>query len=147
MIDIINQTDLSFDTQTIEAIAKDLLAQHKIHKSIELLISDNDYIQSLNCRHRGKNSNTDVLSFPMHSSDPGSPLGSIVISNEYVQRLANDLGHTAQQELALLFTHGLLHLLGYDHEIDNNSMREKEKEIIIKYQLPNSLILRNQDIQ
>ena len=46
-------------------------------------------------------------------------------------------------ELKLLLIHGLLHLIGYDHETDNGEMREKEREIITHFKLPNSLIIRN----
>jgi len=75
---------------------------------------------------------------------PISPLGSIVISALHVETLAKELGHTNDDELALLFTHGLLHLLGYDHEVDNGEMREKELQLIEKFNLPKSLIVRTQ---
>ena len=55
---------------------------------------------------------------------------------------SKELGHTPQDELALLFIHGLLHLLGYDHECDNGEMRAKEEELIKKFDLPESLIIR-----
>ena len=55
---------------------------------------------------------------------------------------AKEFKHSLNDELALLFIHGTLHLLGYDHEIDNGEMREKEKEIIKKFNLPESLIVR-----
>ncbi len=86
---------------------------------------------------------TDVLSFPLEFDMPNMPLGSIVISNEFVQEKAKEYNHSIQDEFTLLFIHGLLHLLGYDHEIDNGEHRLKEEELIKKYNLPNSLIVRN----
>ncbi|MEO1923813.1 MAG: rRNA maturation RNase YbeY, partial [Nautiliaceae bacterium] len=84
---------------------------------------------------------TDVLSFPLENI-PGMPLGSIVISIDTAKKGAKEFGHSIENEIKLLFIHGLLHLLGYDHEIDNGEMRAKEEEIIKKFNLPQSLIIR-----
>ena len=70
------------------------------------------------------------------------PLGSIVISVDYVTEVAKRLGHSYDEELSLLFIHGLLHLLGYDHEVDNGEMREREAKLIKTFNLPKSLIVR-----
>jgi probable rRNA maturation factor len=75
---------------------------------------------------------------------PMSPLGSIVISNDFVKEKALEFGHKVSDELSLLFIHGLLHILGYDHEVDDGEMRQKEKELIEKFALPKSLIVRTQ---
>ena len=72
------------------------------------------------------------------------PLGSIVINAKSVFAEAKRLGHSEEAEFALLFLHGLLHLLGYNHEIDSGEMREKEKELIAEFKLPKSLIIRNE---
>jgi len=74
------------------------------------------------------------------------PLGSIVISSGFVQERSNELGHSEKDELLLLFIHGLLHLLGYDHEDDNGEMRKREKELILKFDLPSSLIVRTEEL-
>jgi probable rRNA maturation factor len=71
------------------------------------------------------------------------PLGSIVISSWHVEIKAKELGHTKRDEIALLFIHGVLHLLGYDHEVDNGEMRKEEQKLIEKFNLPKSLIVRN----
>jgi len=73
------------------------------------------------------------------------PLGSIVISIDYVLDKAKFYKHSEEAEMALLFIHGLLHILGYDHEIDTGEMREKEALIIKKFSLPNSLIVRTKE--
>ncbi|MEA3433912.1 MAG: rRNA maturation RNase YbeY [Campylobacterota bacterium] len=142
MIDLENQTSLAVDIDALEKIGQSLTT-----KEIELIITDNEGIQELNQEYRDKNKPTDVLSFPMDApfteqSIFGMPLGSIVISADLVREKANALGHNIQDELSLLFIHGLLHLLGFDHETDDGEMRVREKEIIEAFDLPSSLIVR-----
>ena len=71
-------------------------------------------------------------------------LGSVVINLDLVELKAAQLVHGTDDETALLFTHGLLHVLGYDHESDDGQMRAKECEIIEKFRLPKSLIVRTE---
>jgi probable rRNA maturation factor len=137
MIDFDNRTDYSFDVKELEDIYNYLT-----DKDIELILTTDDEIKELNKTYRNKDKATDVLSFPLEDM-PGMPLGSIVISIDTAKRVANELGHSIEEEIKLLFIHGLLHLLGYDHEIDNGEMREKEKEVIEKFNLPKSLIIRS----
>ena len=73
---------------------------------------------------------------------PNTPLGSIVISSNFVEEKSKLYNHSFQDEFTLLFIHGVLHLLGYDHEIDNGEHRDKEEDLINKYNLPKSLIIR-----
>lgn len=85
---------------------------------ISLLMTDDERIRELNRQYREKDYATDVLSFPM-SEDPfeeGGMLGDIVISADTAAKQAADAGIELRRELAFLFIHGLLHLLGYDHE-------------------------------
>jgi probable rRNA maturation factor len=137
MIELDNQTDLIVDIDMLERIAAELT-----EAPIELLITDNDTIQELNATYRQKDKPTDVLSFPVEQEIPGMPLGSIVISEAFVNQRAVEFGHMPKDELALLFIHGLLHLLGYDHEVDNDEMRKKEEQLIKQFELPESLIVR-----
>ena len=142
MIDIDNQTNLTFDINALEKIASWLS-----DANVELLVVDDKTMQELNTIHRDKASATDVLSFPMDTpftpeSIMGFPLGSIVISKNHVLSRAEEHGHSAQDELSLLFIHGMLHLLGFDHETDNGEMRQKEEEVIAHFNLPKSLIVR-----
>ena len=138
MIELDNRTSLNVDISTLQIIAQELTK-----KEIELIITSNEEIKEINKAHRGIDKDTDVLSFP-YEEMPMSPLGSIVISASHVQNKAQELGHTTNDELALLFIHGILHLLGFDHEVDNGEMREKEKELIERFKLPKSLIVRTQ---
>ncbi len=137
MIELDNQTNLVVDETFLNSITTSLT-----QKDIELLITSQDDIQKINRDFRGLDKPTDVLSFP-YEDMPMAPLGSIVISSWHVETKAKELKHTQNDELALLFIHGLLHLLGYDHEVDNGEMRNKETELIKKFNLPDSLIVRN----
>ena len=137
MIDFDNRTDFEFDVNKLTEIY-----EYLTNKDIELILTNDMEIKELNKLHRQKDKPTDVLSFPLENI-PGMPLGSIVISIDTAKKGAKEFGHSVEDEIKLLFIHGLLHLLGYDHEIDNGEMRAKEKEIIEKFNLPKSLIIRN----
>jgi len=139
MISLDNQTNYTIETALLEEIVALLSSQE-----VELTLCDNATIATLNATHRDKDKPTDVLSFPLVSDFDFMPLGSLVISVEMAQEVANELGHSVEDEIALLFIHGLLHLLGYDHEIDEGQMRAKEIELIEHFNLPKSLIVRTQ---
>jgi probable rRNA maturation factor len=138
MIDIDNQTDKNYNFSLLARIA-DTLTQ----REIELILTYDAQMAQINQEFRGLNKTTDVLSFP---SDPfpGAPLGSIVISVDKVQSVAKELNHSEDDEISLLFIHGMLHLLGMDHEIDSGEMRLEEERLINEFNLPKSLIVRTQ---
>ncbi len=140
MIDIDNKTSLEVNNTLLENIANDVT-----DKDIELIITTNDEIRQINKEYRNIDKPTDVLSFP-YEDMPMTPLGSIVISQDFVLQKAQELGHTQADELTLLFIHGLLHLLGYDHETDEGQMRQEEERLINELNLPKSLIVRTQGI-
>ncbi|MDD3061178.1 MAG: rRNA maturation RNase YbeY, partial [Sulfurimonas sp.] len=104
----------------------------------------NEEIREINKEFRAIDKDTDVLSFPFVEMPMSSLAGSIVISSAHVEEKSKELGHSCDDELALLFIHGLLHLLGFDHESDKGEMREKEASLINKFALPQSLIIRTQ---
>jgi probable rRNA maturation factor len=139
MIDIDNQTSYEVKTKLLEQIAASLT-----DKEIELIVTDNETIAQINAEYRNIDKATDVLSFPYDADMPMAPLGSIVISYDFVKAKATELGHSEDDEFALLFIHGLLHILGYDHEVDSGEMRQKEEEIIKDFNLPKSLIVRTE---
>lgn len=138
MIELTNYTSLSIDEKLINTIASSLS-----DREIELLVVEEDEMHSINKDQRGIDNPTDVLSFP-YDDMPLAPLGSIVISSRHVLDKAKELGHSQENEFTLLFIHGLLHLLGYDHEVDDGQMRDKEKKLIEEFNLPSSLIVRTQ---
>jgi metalloprotein, YbeY family len=113
---------------------------------VELVFVDAEKMRGINVTQRGINKTTDVLSFPL-VMQLHTPLGSIAINTDLVEQKAAQLGHSKDDETALLFTHGLLHVLGFDHEKDNGEMREKETEVIRNFNLPKSLIVRSQDVE
>ena len=98
-------------------------------------------MQALNRRFRQKNKATDVLSFP---SPTKGMAGDIAISLEIAASNAEALGHPLATEVKILILHGLLHLAGYDHEIDDGEMRAREAELRREFKLPVGLIERGQ---
>ncbi|MED5373599.1 MAG: rRNA maturation RNase YbeY [Myxococcota bacterium] len=88
---------------------------------LSLVACDDAFIRPLNASWRGKDAATDVLSFPQ---DDPVVLGDLVISLETAARQATERNHSLQAELRILLVHGLLHLLGYDHENDEAEMLE-----------------------
>jgi probable rRNA maturation factor len=139
MIFLDNKTDFDLDIDRLENISDSLT-----NRDIELVLCDNEYIAELNKEYRRKDKPTDVLSFPLEGNMPHTPLGSIVISYDQALSVSRELGHTCSEEVSLLFIHGLLHLMGYDHENDAGEMREQEHELIGKFHLPASLIVRSE---
>ena len=96
---------------------------------LSVLLTDDDGIQALNRQWRGVDTPTDVLSFAFGEVEgPGEDvLGDIVISLPTAARQAAEHGHGVEDELWVLLVHGLLHLLGYDHQDD-----EEEREMVAK---------------
>ena len=139
MILLENKTDKKIDLDILEKINNFL----NVKKDIELLIVDNNIIKKLNKEYRNIDKATDVLSFPLEDIE-FMPLGSIVISIDKAKEYSYNLGHSLSDEITLLYIHGLLHLLGYDHEIDKGEMRELEAMIIKEFNLPKSLIIRTE---
>jgi probable rRNA maturation factor len=92
---------------------------------VTLLLAGDATVKRLNREYRGKDSSTDVLSFPTGGDrlpDGSRPLGDIVISLPQAERQARAAGHSLARELRVLILHGYLHLLGYDHEVDDGTM-------------------------
>lgn len=139
IIKVENQTDFPLPIEKLEEIAQSLTS-----REIELVVCDNPTIRKLNADYRSKDYPTDVLSFPLEGDFDTLPLGSLVMSSDMIYQKAKELGHTPQEESILLFIHGLLHLLGYDHELDDGEMRAYEARLIRTLGLPESLIVRTE---
>lgn len=139
MIYFENQSKLNLQNLEFEKI----LSYLGIEREVEVYILEDEDMAELNFTHRGKEGITDVLSFPCEAVVEGLPLGSIVMSSTLIESKAREYSHSLESEVTLLFIHGLLHLLGYDHEVDNGEHREREKELIEVFDLPKSLIVRN----
>jgi probable rRNA maturation factor len=106
------------------------LGWHKCELS--LLLTDDQEIAELNYRFLKREGPTNVLAFPMRGNDSPEPetpmLGDIVISLDAALRDAETTGETFQETLDRLLVHGLLHLVGYDHEISEEEGRRMDKE-------------------
>ncbi len=99
---------------------------------ITLLLASDAEIRRLNRVHLGRDRTTDVLAFPSGGDlEPGQPhLGEIAISVPRARRQARRARWGVEDEMALLVTHGYLHLLGYDHETDDGAMRRLEEDLL-----------------
>lgn len=109
---------------------------------VDVMITTNAVIQRYNLVHRGKDYPTDVLSFPldtmvMNPEDHHIHLGQIVISYQKARQQAKAYGHSYDRELSFLFVHGLLHLLGYDHQTkaEENQMIALQVQILGKREI------------
>ena len=113
-----------------------------LHGSVTVLITSTRELRNLNARFREKPKPTDVLSFPPALVGPRGFAGDIAISAEIAAQNARRLGHSVEVEVKILALHGLLHLAGYDHELDNGRMGRLETLLRKKLRLPDSLIER-----
>lgn len=102
------------------------------------LLTDDRELRRLNCQFLGRDYPTDVLSFPAGDEF----LGEIAISVDRAREQAARYGHSLEEELAILMLHGLLHLVGFDHERDRGRMRRAEARWRRVLGLPSGLIER-----
>ena len=126
-IDINNESGVAVGEAAIVALARHVLDQMGIHPLAELsiLLVDTAAMEQLHIQWMDEPGPTDVLSFPMdelrpaRAEDDNEPvpglLGDVVLCPEVAEKQAKDAGHGTAEELRLLTTHGILHLLGYDH--------------------------------
>jgi len=105
------------------------------------LLTDDAELERLNRQFLGKDYPTDVLSFPSGNASGGF-LGELAISVDRAGAQALEHGHTLEQEVRILMLHGLLHLMGMDHETDRGRMRRVESQWRVRLALPEALIER-----
>ena len=124
----------------------------RVRGEVAVALVTDAHIHKLNSQYRRKNAPTDVLSFPADGSqvpDPGSRhtkfLGDIVIATGVARRQGLAAGHSYQAELRVLALHGLLHLLGYDHDSvdDSGRMARRERQLRRRGGLQAGLIERS----
>ncbi|NUO99011.1 MAG: rRNA maturation RNase YbeY [Nonomuraea sp.] len=129
-IEINNESGVGVDEENLVALATHVLGEMGINPLAELsiVVVDEDAMAELHEKWMGEPGPTDVLAFPMDELRPGGGargdaegpsdpalLGDVVLCPQVAARQAAEAGHSAQDELELLCTHGILHLLGYDH--------------------------------
>lgn len=131
----------------IQKVVQKVLEEENVQEDVDVYITltNNEEIHKINKEYREVDRPTDVLSFPMYdreevyqlkkdfeSDEVEKILGDIIVSVEKVKEQAEEYGHSFERELAYLVTHGCLHLLGYDHMIEEEQkvMRKREEEIL-----------------
>ena len=128
------QRKIVLDTSSLVDFSESLLnaAEEANGRNASVAFISDRRMKELNSFFRGKDSTTDVLSFP-HEPDEfdtdKNNLGDIVISADQAARQAADNGLTLEVEIKQLILHGLLHLCGYDHETDNGEMNKRELQL------------------
>lgn len=133
------QRRVAFDEKEFDRFIRSIGRQVARGKEFAIVIGSDESLRDSNRRFRGKPGVTDVLSFPDGES---GRLGDILISAGRAAKQAGRFGHKVEDELKILALHGLLHLLGYDHETDDEQMRRAEKRWRRKLGLPHSLTER-----
>jgi probable rRNA maturation factor len=124
---IANEQDLPVDETRLQSLAHHTLMEEDVDPESELsiLLVSSAHIRHLNARFAGNDESTDVLAFPMTESEEESEplLGDVVICPEIAQRNGVKLGHGMSGEMDVLIVHGTLHLLGYDHQGQDDKAR------------------------
>lgn len=133
-IEVNNESGVRVDEAEFAALARHVLDAMRVHPQTDLsiLLVDEDVMTDLHVRWMDEPGPTDVLSFPMDELRPGGDgeptpaglLGDVVLCPTVAARQAKEAGHSTSEELLLLTTHGILHLLGFDH-----AEPEEEKEM------------------
>ncbi len=133
--------DELYEDNYIENYIKKVLELEEVESDkplyLSLLLTNNQNIRVINRDFRDKNTPTDVISFAYHETEdfnigPYDTLGDIIISLERVEEQAAEYNHSFKREFYYVLTHGILHILGYDHieEEDKKIMREREEAIL-----------------
>ena len=133
-IEVNNESGVEADEESLVRLGNFLIESLFVHPDAELsiILVDTEAMERLHVEWMDEPGPTDVLSFPMDELRPGTPgrvtpagvLGDVVLCPEVARSQAAAAGHSTQEELLLLTTHGMLHLLGYDH-----AEPEEEKEM------------------
>jgi probable rRNA maturation factor len=133
-IEVNNESGIEVDEEALVRLGRHVLERLYVHPESELsiILVDVDAMEKLHIEWMDEPGPTDVLSFPMDELRPGTAtrptasgiLGDVVLCPEVARTQADNAGHSMQEELLLLTTHGMLHLLGFDH-----AEPEEEKEM------------------
>lgn len=124
----------------LQGFARELVQYVSVGRLFECLITDDRELRRLNRDFLGHDYPTDVLSFP--SGMQGGFAGEMAISAQRATEQAIEFGHTVAEEVKILMLHGLLHLIGMDHEKDRGAMARAEKRWRKHFSLPESLTER-----
>ncbi|MDE0317996.1 MAG: rRNA maturation RNase YbeY [Candidatus Poribacteria bacterium] len=141
MIDVTNaSSNTTFDIQIAQKAVLATLDAHNIEDyEVSILLTDDLHMTELNLEYRGIDAPTDVLAFAMREGEDSEMmlstiLGDVVISLETAERHATTEKHSLEEEVAFLTVHGMLHLLGYDHQTQEEAAAMFNKqETILKH--------------
>ncbi len=142
-VELSNEQSIKIDEQIYDLMKKSIQTSLSYEDcsgiyEVDITLVGDDRIQELNAQYRQKNSVTDVLSFPQWeqipkiSNDYPTHIGDIVINVARAVEQAENYGHSLKRELIFLTVHSAFHLLGYDHETENDrkDMRERENAVL-----------------
>lgn len=144
-IEVANESGLDVSEEELISVARFVIDRMNVHPAAELsmVLLDSNSMADLHMRWMDLPGPTDVMSFPMDELRPGRAgvepdegiLGDIVLCPAVAERQAVEAGHAAVEELLLLTTHGILHLLGFDHaqEQDKAEMFELQRQLLLTY--------------
>ena len=144
-VDVLNETDYRLDELELVSCAKYVMQQMRVHPGADLCIRlvDEPAMEVLHVQWMDLPGPTDVMSFPMDELRPGREgaepeegvLGDIVLCPSVAAKQAAEAGHAAEEELLLLTTHGILHLLGYDHAEpeEEREMFELQRQLLLTF--------------
>jgi probable rRNA maturation factor len=134
---VVNKQSKRIQRRWLAELAEAVMQEEGCHPETELsiVIGDDEWIQDLNRKHLNKDRPTDVMAFPQDTGPAGTQplLGDIAISAQTAARQAEEQGHSFRQELALLLTHGILHLTGWsdDTATKRRRMMARCREILV----------------
>ncbi len=142
IVEVVDVAGLGLPEDKVAGLVQSVIRAEGARGAVVVAIVDEPTIEELNVRYRGGSGPTDVLAFP----SPGSPwpcplqsgatipdLGEVVICAAVVRRYAEEDGRPLELQLGWTLVHGILHLLGYDHEHDEGQMRRREKALLDEF--------------
>ena len=134
-VDVDDRAECGADPAAVAATVEAVLAAERVGEcEVGVVLLDEHEMRELNREHRGKDEPTDVLSFPIDEDDDLDGvtrlLGDVVICVPVAERQAAEQGVEPGDELVDLLVHGVLHLLGYDHETDDGEMLARQDAIV-----------------
>jgi probable rRNA maturation factor len=144
-VEVNNETATDLDEKDLSGLCRFVLDRMRIHPQAELavLLVDPETMAQLHLQWMDEPGPTDVLAFPMdelrptpHDEEPAPGLlGDVVICPDVAREQARHAGHSVQDELRLLTTHGILHLLGYDHgePAEEKQMFELQQQLLVEW--------------
>ena len=144
-VEVLNETEYPADAPELVSLARYVMGELRVHPQADLCITlvDEAAMETLHVQWMDLPGPTDVMSFPMDELRPGREeqepnegvLGDIVLCPTVAAKQATEAGHATEEELLLLTTHGILHLLGFDHAEpdDEREMFELQRQLLLTF--------------